>query len=95
MENQAWRHSPFKHVLYTKKSIRQKASLSIFLTGAPFLEGLVSFSGPESYFMLAVFAFKFNVSKILKMIQWNYQLTKQNWLACELGTVLLFNRFWF
>ena len=31
----------------------------------------------------------------LKMIQWNYQLTKQNWLVCELRTMILFNRFWF
>ena len=29
------------------------------------------------------------------MVQWTYQLTKQNWLVCELGTTLLFNRSWF
>ena len=34
------------------------------------------------------------VSIILIMIQWSYQLTKQNWLVCELGTVLLLQRFW-
>ena len=29
-------------------------------------------------------------------MQWNYELTiKQNWLVCDLGTVPLFNRFWF
>ena len=33
------------------------------------------------------------VSIILKIIQWNYHLTKQNWLVCGLGTVQLFNRF--
>ena len=27
-----------------------------------------------------------------KIIQWNYKSTKQNWLVCGLGTVLLFNR---
>ena len=37
----------------------------------------------------------FCTSKILKMIRWKYQLTKQNWTVCELGTVLLFKRFWF
>ena len=40
-------------------------------------------------------AHKIKVSKILKMIQWNYQLTRQNWLVCELGTVTLFHRLWF
>ena len=45
--------------------------------------------------MFAVFAFKINVSIILKIIQWNYQLTKENWLVCELGTLLLFNGSWF
>ena len=35
------------------------------------------------------------VSIILKMTQWNYQLTKQNWPVCERGTLLLFNCFWF
>ena len=29
------------------------------------------------------------------MIQWNYHLTKQNWLFCGLGTGLLFNKYWF
>ena len=29
------------------------------------------------------------------MIRWNYELTKQNWLVCAVGTVLLFNRFLF
>ena len=29
------------------------------------------------------------------MIQWNYQLTKQNWPACELGILQPFNRFSF
>ena len=55
----------------------------------------LNFSGPESCLMFAVFAFKIKVSKTLKMIQWNYQLTKQDWPVDGLGTVLLFNRFWF
>ena len=25
-------------------------------------------------------------------MQWNYQLTKQNWAVCELGTVVLFTK---
>ena len=54
-----------------------------------------SFLGSESYFMFAVFTFKIKASRILTMTQWNYQLTKQNWLVCEPGTVLLFNKFWF
>jgi len=59
----------------------------------PFIESPDNSSGPKSPF--ALFAFKIKVSIILKMIQWNYQLTKQNWLVCELGTLLLFNWFWF
>ena len=61
----------------------------------PFHESPDKFSGPKSCFMFAVFTFKIKVSKILKMIRWKYQLTKQNWKVWELGTVLLFNRFWF
>ena len=33
--------------------------------------------------MFVVFAFKINVSIILKTIQLKYQLTKQNWPVCE------------
>ena len=55
----------------------------------------LNFSGPESCLMFAVFAFKTRVSITLKMMQWNYQLTKQDWPVYGLGTVLLFNRFWF
>ena len=45
-----------------------------------FLESLDNVSGPKTCFtcMFAMFAFKIKVSKILKMIKWNYQLTKQN-----------------
>jgi len=49
-----------------------------------FLERPGKFSGPESYFVFTVFTFRIKISIILKMIQWNYQLTKQNWLVCEL-----------
>ena len=49
-----------------------------------FLDRSGNFSGPESYFVCTVFTFKIKVWIILKMIQWNYQLTKQNWLDCEL-----------
>ena len=37
-----------------------------------------NFSGPESCFVFAVFAFKIKPSIILKIIEWNSQLTKQN-----------------
>ena len=57
--------------------------------------GLRFSKGGERCFMFAVCAFKIQVSIILIMIQWSYQLTKQNWLVCELGTVLLLQRFWF
>ena len=52
----------------------------------PFLESPENVSGLyKSYFMLAVFAFKIKVSITLKVIQWKYRLTKQNWPVCELG----------
>ena len=57
-----------------------------------FLQSPGNFSGPESCF---VFAFKIKVSIILKITQWNYQLSKQFGVVCGLGTVLIFNRFWF
>ena len=50
---------------------------------------------PKSCFKFAVFTFNIKVSIILKMIQWKYQLTRQNWPVCELGTLPLFNKFWF
>ena len=58
------------------------------------LQGRVSrksrnFSGPGSWFIFAMFAFKIKVSIILEMRQWSYHLTKLDWLVCELGTVLL------
>ena len=68
------------------------ASISDTLPGL-FLESSVGFSGPESCFRFAVFTFKMKVSIILTMIQRNYQLTRQNRLVCELGTMLLFNKF--
>ena len=46
---------------------------------------------PKSCFMFAVFAFNIKVSIILKMIEWKYQLKKQNWPVCELGTVLYYS----
>ena len=69
-------------------------SPSLFQTWGLFLESSYNFLGPKSCFMCAVFAFKIKVSIILKMIQWKYQLKKQNWPVCELGTLLLFNWFW-
>ena len=60
-----------------------------------YLALLVCFRAQKAVFMFAVFAFTITVSMILKMIQWNYHITTQNWLVCEQGTALLFNRFWF
>ena len=48
-----------------------------------------NFSGPRSWFIFAMFAFKIKVSIMLEMRQWNYHLTKLDWLVCELGTVQL------
>ena len=82
---------------------RNKASVSsptgvgqlIWPSGGPFLESPDNFLGPKSSFTFVVLAFKIKVSITLKMRQCNHQLTKQNWPVCELGTVPLFNRFWF
>ena len=62
--------------------------------GLSVLESPVNLSGPKSCFAFVVFAFKIKVSIILKIIQWNYQLTKHNWLVCALGTVLLIQQVW-
>ena len=53
-----------------------------------FLQSPDNVSAPKSGFVFVVFAFKIKVPINLKMT-W-----KQNWLVCELGTVVLFNRFW-
>ena len=45
-----------------------------------------------SWIQVFFIRYRVKVSIILKTIKWNYQLTEQNWLACELGTMLLFNR---
>ena len=59
------------------------------MISGPFLESPGNFSGRESCFVFVVFAFKIKASIVLKIIEWNYQLTKQNWLVYGLGTVLL------
>ena len=51
----------------------------------PFLESPENVSGLKSCFMFVVFEFKIKVSITLKMIQWQYQLTTQNWPVCDLG----------
>ena len=66
-----------------------------FLFWALFLESPDGFADPESRSKFAMITFKINVLRNLKMIQWNYQSSKQNWLVCELRTLLLFNRFLF
>ena len=55
----------------------------------------MAYSGPESCFVFVAFTFKIKVLIILKIIEWNYLLTKQNWQVYGPGTVLLFNRFGF
>ena len=48
----------------------------------PFLESPGTFSGPESYFVFVMFAFKIKVLIILKIIQWNYQFrSKIDWFV--------------
>ena len=82
---------------------RNKASVSsptgvgqlIWPSGGPFLESPDNFSGPKRSFTFVGLAFKIKFSITLKMRQCNHQLTTQNWPVSELGTVLLFNRFWF
>jgi len=53
-----------------------------------------NFSGPESCFVFIVFAFKIKVLIILKIMQWNYKLTKQNWMVFGLATVLPIQQVW-
>ena len=55
----------------------------------------MAYSGPESCFVFVAFTFKIKVLIILKIIEWNYLLTKQNWQVYGPGSVLLFNRFGF
>ena len=59
-------------------------------TGARFSKVLITFRARKPVLCLSSLHLK---SKW--MIQCNYQLTKQNLPVCELGTMLLFNRFWF
>ena len=77
-------------------STTQPWILSNILFTVPNYQGPVSrignISGPECCFEFVVFAFTIKVSIILKMIQYNYQLKKENRLVCELGIVLPFNR---
>ena len=54
---------------------------------------LAGFSEVPTTFRAQKSCFIFAVSIILKIMQWNYQLTKQNWPVYELGTGVLFN--WF
>ena len=53
-----------------------------------------NFSGSESCFVFIVFAFKIKVSINLKIMQWNYKLTKQNWMVFGLATVLPIQQVW-
>ena len=70
--------------------------LESYMTRGAFLDRIPdNFSSLKSCFVFAGFTFKMKVSIILKMIKSKYKSTKQNWLVCELGNVLTFNRFWF
>ena len=66
-------------------------STPVFRPGACFSKVPVTFRARKGVLCLA---FKLKVSIILKIKQQDYQVTQQNWRACELGTMLLFNRFW-
>ena len=50
---------------------------------AGFFESSGNFSDPESRFTFAVFTFKIDVLIVFKIIQWSYQLTKQNWIVAH------------
>ena len=60
-----------------------------------FLESPGNYSGQESCFVFVAFTFKIKVLIMLKIREWNYQLTEQNLLVYRSGTVLPFNRFGF
>ena len=82
-------HSPFPHLVLPGLTLTLTSSCASPPpprrgTRSLFLESSRSFSGPQSCFVYTVFTFKFKVSIILTMMQWNYQLTKQNGLFCEL-----------
>ena len=62
-------------------------------TWGPFLESPDNFSGPESYFMCAMFALKTQILLALKAEQENSKLTKQVGLICRLKTKTTFHRF--
>ena len=66
-----------------------------FVSWGPFLESTVNFSGPESCFCLPGLYWRSRYQWLEKWSNETIYLTKQNWLVCQLGTVLLFNRFWF
>ena len=51
--------------------------------------------GPIKPFYVYSVCIQDQSSIILKMVKWNYQWTKRNWLVCELRTLLRFNWFWF
>ena len=51
-----------------------------------------NFFGPGKLFCVTMFSFKIKDSVILKMIQRNYELTKQKSLFCGPGTKLRVNR---
>ena len=68
----------------------------VYRSRGHFLESPGNVSDLESCLCLpGLHSSKIKVSIILKIIQWNYQLTKQSWLVCEQGTVLLLNKYWY
>ena len=67
----------------TKKPLTDLKRTCLILSRGLFHEGPSNFSGPERCFLFATITFEIKVSIILKTIKWNYQFTKQNWVAYE------------
>ena len=73
-----------------------KPDLKYSQAGAIFPEVPVTFLAWKAVLCLpCLHSCKIKVSIILKIIQWNYQLTKQSWLVREQGSVLLLNKYWY
>ena len=69
-------HIPLNLCKWTNPNCHNKqilASWSLFII---FYRKSGNFSDPENCFVFVVFSFKTKVSIILKIIQWNYRLTK-------------------
>ena len=66
-------HIPLNLCKWTNPNCHNK---QILASWSLFIESPKLFSDPENCFVFVVFSFKTKVSIILKIIQWNYRLTK-------------------